>query len=331
MPLENTYGDINGTIAARLEKQALRHVKPFLVLEVGAKKFTQPKNATQTIRFRRAIPYAPATTPLSEGVPPAATQIRYEELDVALRQYGGYTPITDFIVDMHTTPVLSDVNMLNAEQVAQTREALLWGKLKAATNVQYVGGVAGLSNVTAQLTKSEQQKAIRTLQRNKGKKYTKIVTGGVKENTTPIEAAYLAFVHTDVEKDIRAMEGFVPVAKYGSQTTVSEHEFGSVDNVRYISSPDLDPQLDAGGTRTNQVTSGGAKCDVYTALYCSQDAYGCVNFAGQGSFTPVVRNVGKPTDTDPLGQVGHIGWKMRTAEMILNADWLVAVKHTVVD
>ncbi len=331
MPLTNAYGDITGTVAAKLEKQALKHVQPFLCLEYGAKKFTHPKNATNTLRFRRAIPYSAATTPLSEGVPPSASQIRYEQLDVVLSQYGGYTPVTDIMVDLHTTPILSDVNQLNAEQVAMTREALLWGKLRAATNVQYAGGTS-LVTTDGLLAKADQQLAVRTLQRNKAKKFTSIVSGGVAVSTKAIEAAYIAFVHTDAEKDIRAMDGFTPVAKYGKQTTVCEHEFGSVDNVRYVSSPDLDPQLDAGellATTAGRVSTTGTNADVYTSLYVGMDAYGCVNLAGKGAYQPIVRNVGKPTDTDPLGQTGHVGWKMYTAEEILNADWIVAVKHTV--
>jgi len=329
--MANTYGDITGTVAAQLEKQALRHVQPFLCLEMGAKKYTHPKNSTQTLRFRRAIPYSPATTALSEGVPPSATDIRYETLDIVMAQYGGYTPVTDIMVDMHTTPILSDVNMLNAEQVAMTREALLWGKLRAAPNVQYSSGTT-LASTDGLLTKAEQQLAVRTLQRNKAKKFTSIVSGGVAVSTKAIEAAYICFVNTDAEKDVRGMEDFVPVAKYGKQTTVNEHEFGSVDNVRYISSPDLTAQIDSGellSTTAGRVSTTGTRADVFAALYVGMDAYACVNLAGKGAYSPMVRNIGKPTDSDPLGQKGHVGWKMYAAEEILNPDWIVAVKHTV--
>jgi len=331
MALENVYGDITGTVAAQLEKNALAHVQPHLVLELGAKKIKHPTNSTKTIRLRRAIPYAAATTALSEGVPPSATEIRYEQLDISMLQYGGYTPVTDQLVDFHTTPVLKDINELNAEQVAATREALLWGKLKANTNLQYANGVANLGTVIAPLAKTEQEKAIRTLERNKAKKFTKIVTGGVKENTFPLEAAYVCFVHTDTKKSIREMDGFVPRSRYGSQSAISEHEFGSVDDTRYLASPDLDPQIDAGANKGAMISTTGTKADVYTALYCGMDSYACVNMAGKGTFTPVVRNVGKPTDSDPLGQTGHVGWKMYCAESVLNPDWIVAVKHAIVD
>lgn len=333
MALENVYGDITGTVAAQLEKQALRHVQPFLCLEYGAKKFSLPKNSTKALRLRQAIPYAAASTPLSEGTPPSATEIRYTTFDITMAQYGGFTPVTDQLIDMHTTPILGEINQLNAEQVAMTREALLWGKLKAATNVQYTGGTT-LATTDGVLSLAAQQLAVRTLQRNKAKKFTSIVSGGVKINTTPIEAAYICFIHTDAEKDVRAMTNFVPVAKYGSMAPINEHEFGSVDNVRYISSPDLDPQIDSGellATTAGLVSTTGTRADVYNAIYVGMDAYGCVNLAGKGGFTPVVRNVGKPSDTDPLGQIGHVGWKMYFASSILNSDWIVAVKHAVVD
>lgn len=331
--MANLYGDITGTVAAKLEKEALVHQQPHLVLSVGAKKFTLPKNGTNTIRHRRAIPYSAANTPLSEGVAPAATEIRYEQVDMLVAQYGGYTPSTDVLIDLHTTPILSDINKLNAEQAAKTKEALLWGKVRAATSIVYANGVASLATVAAELSKTEQSLAVRSLNRNHANKFTSIVTGGIKQNTTPVEASFLCFIHSDAESIIRGLAGFTPVAQYGSMSTIHEREFGAVDDVRYISSADLTPQIDAGAAKgtgaATLISTTGTLADVYTALYVAMDAYGCVNVAGQGVFTPVVRNVGTPSASDPLGQTGSVGWKMYSAESVLNQDWIVAVKFAV--
>lgn len=323
----NQFGDITGTVAASLEKQALRHAQPHLVLMTGAKKMSLPKNDTKVLRCRRAIPYAAADTALSEGVPPTATQLRYEQIDIPILQYGAYTPVTDHLVDLHTTPVLGDINKLNAEQAAKTKEALLWGKLRAATNVQYAGGVGALASVTASLTLAEQRKAVRTLNRNKATKFTSIVSGGVKENTYPIEAAFICFAHTDAEAAIRGMDGFVPVARYGSMKPIHAMELGAVDSVRYILSADLTEQVDAGGAIGDNI--GGTSTNVYTAIYCGTEAYAAMNLAGKGVYTPVVRSIGRPTDSDPLGQTGSVGWKMYSGELVVNNDWIVAVKHAV--
>lgn len=330
MPVDyttNQFGDINGTVAATLEKQALRHAQPHLVLSLGAKKFSLPKNDTKVLRARRAIPYASADTPLSEGVPPTASQLRYVEIDIPIQQYGAFTPVTDHLVDLHTTPVLGDINKLNSEQAAKTKEALLWGILRSATNIQYANGAAAIANVVDPLDLDEQRKAVRTLNRNKATKFTSIVSGGVKENTSPIEAAFICFAHTDAEAHIRDMPGFVPVAKYGSMKPIHTMELGAVDNVRYVLSADLNPQLAAGGALGSNIGIGST--DVYTAIYVGMDAYGCLNLAGKGVWTPVVRSVGKPTDSDPLGQTGSVGWKMYSGEKELNSDWIVAVKHSV--
>jgi N4-gp56 family major capsid protein len=312
----NSFGDITGSVAAKLEKQALEHAKYYQVLSTSAKKFSLPKNNTDTIRMRRAIPYTVANTPLTEGVPPSSTDIRYEVVDISLLQYGGYTEVTDILVDLHTTPVLSDINMLNAEQAAATKEALLWGKLKAATNVQYAGAAASLVTTNSVLDVGELQAAVKTLNRNKARKVTSIVTGGVKVNTSPVEASFIAYLHTDAEPLIRAMAGFTPVSQYGTMQTISQHEFGAVENVRFITSPDLD--YDAGLAASSK--------DAYTCIITGQDSYGCLNLAGAGVFTPVVRSVGKPSKSDPLGQTGSVGYKMYSAEAVLNQDWLVNVK-----
>ena len=322
-----------GTLAAKMEKQALRHAQPTLVLSLGAKKFTLPKNSTKTLRLRRSIPYAAATTALTEGFPPAATPIEYVQIDVELQQYGAFVRVTDQLVDLEMTPVLSDINELNAQQAAKTKESLLWGMLQSSGITYWAGGTS-TDTVSAPLTYDIQSKAVRTLNNNKAKKFTSIVTGGVKINTFPVEASYICFAHTDTEQDIRQMEGFVPVSRYGSQTVINENELGTVDSVRYILSADLDPMLGAGVPCEDApalLSKGGVNVDVYVSVYCGMDAYGTLNLAGSGVFTPVVVPVGTPSISDPLGQQGSVGWKMYSAESILNNDWIVIVENGVTD
>jgi len=316
-----------GTIAAKLEKQALKHAQPTLVLSMGAKKFSMPQNDTKTLRCRRAVPYSAATTALTEGAAPTATALDYVEVDLDLLQYGAFTRVTDILVDLHTTPVLSDINQLNAEQAAKTKESLLWGILQGATVTYWSGGSSTVS-VDESISVNLQHKAVRTLNANKAKKFTSIVTGGVKQGTFPVEASYIAFAHTDLESDIRSMNGFVPVSRYGSQKPVHEMELGTVDSVRYVLSADLSPQLAAGAAvaATGLISAASANVDVYSVVFVGMDAYGCLNLAGKGVFTPVVVPVGQPSISDPLGQQGSVGWKMYSAETILNSDWIVVVE-----
>jgi N4-gp56 family major capsid protein len=330
--MSNNYGDIDGQLAARFEKAALRHAEPIVVLGKGSKLVVQPKNATDTVKWRRVIPFAAATTPLTEGTAPAGTDFRYEEVESQLLQYGGFTPLTDVITDMHSAPILQDINRQNAEQAARTKEALMWGVLGAATNLIYTSDSVSVATVDSGIDYSSQATAVRTLLNNKAKMFTSIVSGGVKISTSPIEAAFLAFAHTDAQESIRAMADFVPVARYGSMKPVSPYEFGAVNNVRYITSPDLDSTPDVGellATTPGNISTTGTRADVYTTIIVGMEAYGQVQLAGKGAFTPIVRAVGRPTDSDPLGQTGSMGWKCYSDELILNQDWIVAIKHAV--
>jgi len=329
--MTNEYGDISGQQAARYEKQALRHVEPIIVLGKGAKLTVQPKNSTKAVKWRRVIPYAAATTALTEGTAPSGTDFRYEEVTGTLLQYGGFTPLTDHLVDFHEAPVLSDINIQNAEQAARTKEALMWAVLGAATNIVYAGAAANKAATVDYLGYPEVGLAVRTLSANKAKMFTQIVKGGTSISTSAVEAAYIGFTHTDCKDDIRSMSGFVPVAKYGSQKTISPFEFGSVNEVRFICSADLDSEIDAGGTSgvAGLISDGGTNADIYTTIICGMDAYGQIQLAGKGAFTPVVRMVGTPSASDPLGQTGSMGWKCYSDELILNQSWIVAIKHTV--
>jgi N4-gp56 family major capsid protein len=329
--MTNEYGDISGQQAARYEKTALKHAEPIIVLGKGSKLTVQPKKSTKSVKWRRVIPYSSATTPLTEGTAPSGTDFRYEEVTGTLLQYGGFTPLTDQLVDFHEAPVLEDINIQNAEQAARTKEALMWAVLGAATNIVYANGVGSVGAVVDHLGYAEVGLAVRTLSANKAKMFTQIVSGGTKISTSPIEAAYIGFAHTDCKDDIRAMDDFVPVAKYGSMNKISPFEFGSVNEVRFVCSPDLDSAINAGGTTgvAGLISAGGTNADVYTTIICGMEAYGQIQLAGKGAFTPVVRMVGTPSSSDPLGQTGSMGWKCYSDELILNQTWIVAIKHTV--
>ena len=50
----------------------------------------------------------------------------------------------------------------------------------------------------------------------------------VDRNTNPIEAAWIAVGHADLDSDIRELPGFIPTAHSMAVGRLSEHECGSV-------------------------------------------------------------------------------------------------------
>jgi len=324
------YGDISQRTAAYAEKKMLEHAEPILVLEKFAEAKPLPKNTADNIKFRRPIPYAVSTTQLVEGVTPVPKSMSYEDVTVTLGQYGDLIQISDKVYDLNEDPVLNDAAMLAGEQAAETRELILWGVLKAGTNVAYSGLAAtpaARTDVNDVITLNLQRNAIRSLKNQRAKPITTMVSASPKFATEAVAAGFVAFAHTDAEQDIRDMDGFVPVERYGSQAPLSPWECGKVENVRYILSPVLAPFIDAGSTTLNSMTStGGSQVDVYPVIFISKNCYGTVALKGANSMSPRVINPGTIDKSDPLGQRGFVGWKMYFASLILNEAWIQRVE-----
>lgn len=330
-----TYGDISQRTAAYAEKTMLEHAQPVLVLEPFADAKPLPKNTADNIKFRRPIPYAVSTTQLVEGVTPAPKQMQYEDVPVTMGQYGDLVEITDRVHDMSEDPVLKDAAMLAGEQAAETKELILWGALRAGTNVAYASTVATPSSraeVNAPITLALQRNALRQLKAQRAKPITKMVSASVKFATEAVAPGFVAFAHTDVEQDIRDMDGFTPVERYGNFQPISDHELGKVETCRYICSPVLEPFIGAGNTNLNgMVASNGTDVDVYPVVYVSRNSYGAVALKGAGSMSPAVMNPDSRDKSDPLGQRGFVAWKMYFAALILNEAWCQRIEVGVTD
>jgi len=316
------------------ERQMLKHAMPVIILDKFGITKPMPKNKTQTIKFRRPRVFTAATTPLVEGVTPTATKFSYDDVEVSLKQYGEVVEITDVIEDTHEDPVLNDASEQSGENIGRTQEALNWGVLRAGTNVFYANGAAR-NAVNVPISLNKQRAVMRSLKAQKAYKITRILSGSVNYATKPIEASYIAVHHTDVEQDIRGLAGFTPVAEYGSRQVVSEYELGTVEDTRYICSPDLDPFADAGGTKagsgTTMVSTSGTSADVYPVLYIGKNSYGIVPLRGQGAISPSILRPGTPSKSDPLGQRGYVGWKMWHAALILNQVWMARLEVAVTE
>jgi N4-gp56 family major capsid protein len=66
--------------------------------------------------------------------------------------------------------------------------------------------------------------------------------------------------------------------------------------------------------------------DVYPVLFVAADAYGIVPLQGEGAVTPMVKNPGKPSDSDPLGQRGFVSWKTYQTAIILQPLWMARLE-----
>lgn len=323
-----TYGVINQRTAAWAAVEMLKHAEPVLVLGKFGQPKPLPKNKADTVKFRRPIPFSAATTPLVEGVTPTAQQMAYEDVTAQIKQWGRPIEISDVVADLSEDPVLKDASMLAGEQAGLTTEMVTYGIIKAGTNVFYANGTAR-TDVNTAISLTKQRAVTRALKAQKAMKITNILAPGPNYATKAVEASFVAVCHTDVESDIRGMAGFTPVAEYGSRQPLCPEEIGSVEDVRYVLSPELSPWTDAGGAKGPMVSTTGTSADVYPVLYIGRDAYGLVPLKGAGAITPMVLNPGEPSKSDPLGQRGYVSWKAYFTAVILNQMWMARLEVAV--
>lgn len=323
------YGDIGTRTAAYAATEMLAHAEPFLVLSKMGLTKPMPKNKTDTMKFRRIVPLPPATTPVVEGVTPTAQKMAYEDVTVVLKQYGRPIEITDKVADLSEDPVLRDASQQAGEQAGRTIEQIVYGVVRAGTNVVYANGAVRAA-VNTPISLNKQRAVTRVLAAQKARKISRILSAGVGYGTSAIEAAYIAIGHTDLESDIRNMPGFVPVAKYGNKNTISDQEVGSVESVRYVLTPDLPPFADAGGAAAtnNTVSTTGTASDVYPVIFMGQDCFAQVPLKGSEAIMPMVVNA-KPTDSDPMAQRNYVSWKTWFAAVILNDLWMCRLEVAV--
>jgi len=331
------YGDISPRTAAYVVKELLKRAMPYMVIERFGQAYPIPLNSTRTAKFRRYFltgatgsagngnPANPFFTPLSltplvEGVTPAGLRLSFQDYTVQLNQYGDYINITDVVEDTHEDPILSEATQILSESAAQTFEAVRYNVLKAGTNVFWTnGGVRTAVNTT--ITLALQRQITTALARQNAKPITTILSSNANYRTEPVEAAFIALIHPDMETDCRNIIGFIPTKQYGTVTPY-ENEIGAVERVRYLISTVFTPFPDAGGVKGVMRSTSGTNADVYPMLYLARDAFGIVPLRGRDSLTPMVVNP-KPVAGDPLGQRGSVGWKAWQAAVILQDAFMV--------
>lgn len=319
------YGDVSPRIGAYAAVQMLKHAEPIIVLEKLAQVRPMPQNKGQTLKFRRPVPFAVATTPLTEGVTPSSQAMAYQDVNASLAQYGAWCELTDVIQDTHEDPVLNDMSMLCGEQAAETKEMLNWGVIKAGTNVIYTNGSAR-NAVNTVVAIEDIRNATRTLRAQRAKMITKILSGSVDVGTRPIEGGYIAVGHTNLEADLRNLTGFTPVAEYGTRKPICNEEVGSVETVRFILSPLFAAFADAGGAKGTMMSTTGTSADVYPLIVMGEEAWGTVPLKGKEAIKPMILNPNTPRGGDPLGQRGSVAWKTWHVATILNNAWMVRIE-----
>lgn len=333
----NPAGRIN-----KLKGEILAHAIPVEVLGITGSQKTIPKNNGKTVVYRRYLPYGATNTNsntinrwnvsasahiLTEGTTPTADSLVPQDITVTLNQYGCLYQVTDQAVDTYEDDVPAEMKKQCGERVGLIREMVRYGVLKAGTNAYYAGG-SSRGTVASKITLNVLRKVARNIRANHSKAVTSILSASPNIGTKPVEASYLVFVHTDAEADVRDLQNFKTTAEYGSRKVIHEQEFGSVENFRFITSPELAPYADAGAAigATGLYSTTGSNIDVYPFIVTGEDAWGQVALRGSEALDPTWIPPGEKTKSDALGQRGFVGAKFYMNCTTLNEGWMAVAE-----
>jgi N4-gp56 family major capsid protein len=332
-----TYSTNAGRINI-VKGKTLKHAVPVEVLSLGCTMEKMPKNSGDNVIYRRWLPYGATTSTastinrwsvtaaahiVSEGVTPPADTITPQDVSVTLQQYACLYSYTDKAAELYEDDIPEQQQIQCGERMGLVREMVRYGAMRGCTNAFYSGGTTRVT-VDDVITLNFLRRIAQNLLANHAGMKNRVLSASANYDTSAIEAGFLVFCHTDCEPDIRDLQGFVPTAKYGQRSVISEYELGSCERFRFILSPELSAYADAGAavSGTTLYSTTGTSADVYPIIVVGNDATFDVALRGSKSFDMTHIPYGQKDKSDPLGQRGYVGCKFWSAALVTNNGWM---------
>ena len=337
----------NDARIAKFRGEILKHAVPKTCLGITGKQFKIDKNSSDTVVYRRWLPYGGASTnattlntwsvtasahETSDGVTPNADSIAPADITVQLKQYMCLYMYTDRVADMYEDDVPAEMKKQTGQRMGLLKEMIHYGALKGNTNKFYAGGTSR-ATVDKTVTVPFLRQIEQSLLANRCEFVTTVLKASAAYGTSAVEPGMLVFIHTNAANDIRNLAGFVKWVEYGTAKQVHPAEIGCVDNFRFIISPELGPVIDSGAAvgATGLDSTGASNIDVYPMIVVAEDAWGDVALRGVESMKEINVPVGKQDSGDPGGQRGYVGAKFYSASFIQNDGWMAVGEIGITD
>lgn len=225
--MNNSYDQgINPAIIQFHERTFQENVKRYAIHLKDAQQRILPENNGDSVKFRRLSPFAPTTEPLKEGVTPAGQKLVMSTLIAKVKPYGRHIEYTDEMDWKTLNQLQRETAKELAEQGTMSVDAVGRDAMHAGLNVQYANGKANRAALTDTdvLTAAEVKKAVRTLERNRAKKFA--------------DGYYHAIVSPDSKYDLTNDKLWIDVATYQDKEKIEEYELGKMLGVKFFESPE---------------------------------------------------------------------------------------------
>lgn len=240
------------------------------------------------------IPY------LQDGITPEGARMERSIMKLAPKQIGHYTEVTDQVilkVQDHTLRHYAEGLGLHLTEVC---DKIIAEALDKSLNVGYgSGGVPNaVQNSPGYIQGSDILTATQFLKLNGAHMVSPHSFGSTIFGSTPVDEAYYAFVHVEIENDLFQIPGFQTLAHYGGNAGIQwmPGEIGKFANARFVASTNL----------PKNTTDHGATADKphLSNFFLGKHAYFTTRLGG-GAAEFIVSKGG----FDPLNQRTQLGYK----------------------
>lgn len=301
MSAQTTSG-LSQEMSTYYEKVFLARAEYEYIFSQGGQMRTQPANEGKSIVFTRHTPLATATTALTEGTNPGEVNLTATNVSATLAEYGTTVRISRFLS-------LTSIDANNKEKIevvgqnmGETLDELTRNELFTGATTQFAGGATALSAIasTNVLTIAEIRKAVKTLKKNKARRYQDKV------------ASWMGKLGPDTSYDLTSDSTFLSADIYdnGAQKLYNG-ELGTILSVRLIESP-------------NQ-KSESSTVTVFSNFIHGSDAFGTIDLDADKPQLYIIPHT-KVDSGNPAGRFSLVSWAATKVDKTLNSNWLINVK-----
>lgn len=298
------------------DRLLLTRASPYQIHSKFAQKRPLQGRSGDTIKFRRYSSLSTATTPLTEGVKPAGSQLSKTDLTAKVSQYGDFIEITDIIDMTVEDPVVIESVEILGQQMGETEDEVVRDILKSTASVTFCTNGAN-GKVPTEVTKADVDGVVKELMGGDARMISDIITASDGVGTSPIAPSYWGMCDAALTDDIANVTGYQSTQNYPSQSSVMEAEWGNTGRVRWLASSIGSVDVNGDGAGTS---------DVYNMFIVGKNAYASVPL--QSSAKTIVKQFGSAGSADPLDQLSTAGWKMLFVARILNDNFMNNLRAT---
>lgn len=317
-----------GNVPAIMQKMVLYRAPAFQRIGAGFDSRRIDKNTGQSVILTRWVNAAISTTPEPEGQNPPTQALQQEQYTGTMQRYSAAFATSTLNATLNPLAWIQGQADVLLTQVQSTRERIRWNAAQSGTNVIYNSpAIVAPNGVNGVISLGRIQKAVQSIEASKGVTFTSESGGTTKVGTSPVEAGYYCFVHTDAHPDIRNLPGFTKKAEM-SPGNYPRGTFGCVDNVIFVTSPEFIPAYGAGAATTTLKATAGAT-DVYSFVVCAKGALTDIALEGNGKEgwgNAEVYNLNGADKSDWTNSRQIVAAAWFDLAMLTSFDWLVNIK-----